>query len=145
VNVLQNPWVVRIARLTIGVVFLVAAFFKIADPMAFAVQIHNFRMPLAGTENLIAMTLPWVELLAGAALVIGVKPRAGAVIVFVLMIAFTTAVGVAWGRGLNIECGCFGTLAGARVGARKFAENVVLMTIAMLAVGRLRAGDQTVS
>jgi uncharacterized membrane protein YphA (DoxX/SURF4 family) len=144
-NVLENPWVVRIARLAIGVVFLAAAFGKIADPMAFTVQIHNFRMPLGGTENLIALTLPWIELLAGAALVIGVKPRAGAVIVFVLMIIFTTAVGVAWGRGLNIECGCFGTLAGARVGARKFAENVVLMTIALLAVTQLRPPVRTVS
>jgi len=139
VSVFRNRWVVRLARLATGVVFLAAAFGKIADPGAFAQQIHNYRMFPVSLENLIALTLPWIELLAGAALVIGVKPRAGAVIAFVLMIAFTLAVGVAWGRGINIECGCFGTLGGARIGALKFAENVVLMIVAMLAVGRLNA------
>ena len=132
-SVFRSPWVVRLARLATGVVFLAAAFGKIGDPGAFAQQIHNYRMFPASLENLIALTLPWIELLAGAALVIGVKPRAGAVI------AFTFAVGLAWGRGINIECGCFGTLGGARIGATKFAENVVLMIVAMLAVGRLNA------
>jgi len=143
VSVLQNPWVVRLARLAIGVVFLAAAFGKIADPTAFALQIHNYHTFPASLENLIALTLPWIELLAGAALVIGVKPRAGAVIAFVLMIAFTFLVGVAWGRGINIECGCFGTLGGARIGATKFVENVVLMIVAMLAAGRVRDSKAT--
>jgi len=130
---------IRLARIAIGVVFLVAAYGKVMDPASFALQIHNFRMAPAGSENLLAMVIPWIEMVAGIALVAGIKPRAGAMIVVAMMVFFTFAVGLAWGRGLNIECGCFGTLGGAQVGAKKFAENVGLTILALIAALPLRS------
>ena len=134
------PLVVRIARIAVGLVFLVAAFGKLADPGAFALQIHNYRLAPPGSENAIAMVVPWIELVTGLALAIGIKPRAGAAIALAMMVGFTVAVGIAWARGLNIECGCFGTLGASQVGARKFAENLVLTLLAAFAVLPLRGG-----
>lgn len=133
-----RPIVIRLARIAIGVVFLVAAYGKIMDPASFAIQIKNFRMAPAGSENLLAMVIPWVEMVAAVALVAGIKPRAGAAIALAMMVFFTFAVGLAWGRGLNIDCGCFGTLGGAAVGMKKFLENVGLTVLALIAFLPLR-------
>lgn len=135
---LRQPWLVRLARIGIGVVFLAAALGKIGDTAAFAGQIVNYRLLPVAPVNLIAITLPWIELLAGLALVLGVRARSGAVIVLVLMATFTLAVGSAWARGLDFECGCFGKASASVIGARKFAENVGLTALAAIAVLRPR-------
>ena len=135
---LRQPWLVRLARIGIGVVFLAAALGKIGDTAAFAGQIVNYRLLPIAPVNLLAITLPWIELLAGLALVLGVRARSGAVIVLVLMAGFTVAVGSAWARGLDFECGCFGKASASVIGARKFAENVGLTALAAIAVLRPR-------
>lgn len=133
---LASPPVMRITRITIGLVFLAAALGKIGDLPWFAQQIHNFRLVPAWAENAMALTLPWIELVAGLALVLGVRARAGAAIVFVLMLGFTVAVGIAWARGLDFRCGCFGKADASSIGAAKFLENFGLSLLAGLAVRR---------
>jgi uncharacterized membrane protein YphA (DoxX/SURF4 family) len=135
---LENPWMVRAAQFAIALVFVVASLAKIADPAWFAQQVHNFHLAPLAAENLIAMMLPWIELVAALALVIGTRPRAGALVLFALMLGFTLVVASAWARGLDFNCGCFGKLGAGNVGARKFAENVGLTLVAWLATGRAR-------
>lgn len=136
IGFLRSTAVVRLAGIAIGVLFLAAALGKIGDLAAFATQLHNYRLVPVWSENLIAITLPWIELLAGLALVLGVRPRAGAVVLLVLILVFTFAVGSAWARGLDFECGCFGKASAATIGARKFAENVGYTLLAALAALR---------
>lgn len=137
---LAHPAALRIARTALGLVLLVAALGKIGDPAAFAGQVENYRLAPLWSVNLIAMSLPWIELLAGLALVLGVRPRAGAVVALLCMAVFTVAVGSAWARGLDFECGCFGKASAATVGARKFTENVGLTLLAAIAALRARGG-----
>ena len=125
--------VLRIVRIAIGLFFIVAALAKIGDPAAFSLAVHNFRMTPAGAENVIALVVPWIELLAGLALVLDVRARAGAVITLAFMLLFTVAVGSAWARGLNFECGCFGKADASHIGAMKFFENIGLTVLAALA------------
>lgn len=134
----RSPLVLKIARVFVGLVFLAAAVTKIADPAAFAGQVHNFRLAPVALENLIAMTLPWVELVAGLSLVLGIRPRAGAVVALALMAVFTIGVGSAWARGLDFECGCFGKASAQTVGASKFFENVGLVLVSAVAALRDR-------
>ena len=49
------------------------------------------------------------------------------------MLLFTIAVGTAWARGLDFECGCFGKASASHIGAKKFAENVALTALAAIA------------
>lgn len=130
--------VVRVAQIAIGLVFLTAALGKIGDPAYFAQQVHNYRIAPVWTEHLVAILLPWIELLAGLALVLGMRARAGAVITLSLMLFFTFAVGAAWARGLDFHCGCFGKANAQSIGAAKFAENVGLSVLALLAFLRPR-------
>ena len=128
-----HPTVRRGAQLVAGVIFLAAALPKIADLAAFATSVHNFHLepvvPMALT-NVLAMTIPWTELVAGLALIAGVRPRAGALVYTGLMAVFTIGVVAAMARGLSFDCGCFGKASASTVGAKKLVEN-----LAMLAVG----------
>jgi len=132
-RVLRHPGLVMVAQLGIGVVFLAAALGKIGDAGAFARQIHHFRLLPLGLENTLAITLPWIELVAALSLLLRFRPRAGAVITAGLMGLFVFVVAAAVARGLDIECGCFGTSDASRVGTAKLIENVGLLALALLA------------
>lgn len=132
-RLLRHPGVVLVAQLGIAVVFLAAALGKIGDAGAFARQIHHFRLLPFGLENTLAITLPWIELVAALALLLRFRPRAGAVITAGLMVLFVFVVAAAVARGLDIECGCFGTSDASRVGTAKLIENVGLLALALIA------------
>ncbi|HZN54729.1 MAG TPA: MauE/DoxX family redox-associated membrane protein [Candidatus Polarisedimenticolaceae bacterium] len=131
-----HPTVRRGAQLIAGAIFLAAALPKIADLSAFATSVHNFRLepviPIVAT-NLLAMTIPWTELVAGLALVAGVRPRAGALVYTILLGAFTIGVIAAMARGLSFECGCFGKASAGTVGAKKLMENLAMLAVGVVA------------
>jgi uncharacterized membrane protein YphA (DoxX/SURF4 family) len=137
-NWLARPGVMRITHIATGLVFLAAALGKIGDTPWFAQQVHNYRATPPWTENAIAIVLPWIELVVGLALVLGLRARAGAVIALALMLVFTAAVAAAWARGLDFRCGCFGKVGASTIGAHKFLENLGLTALAALAARRVR-------
>jgi len=137
-RVISSPMLIRVCRIGIGLVMLAAALGKIGDPTAFSAQIHHYRLVPVGAENLLAVLLPWVELLAGLALVLGPHARSGAWLSVAMLAVFTLAVGTAVARGLDIECGCFGTADASHVGGMKLAENLLLTGAALIASLRLR-------
>lgn len=130
-------WIVRVGRLVLGVILIAAGFGKVTDPAAFATQIRHFAILPAGLENLPAITLPWVELVCGLALLTGVRARSAAWLGAALLVTFTLAVGSAMARGLDIECGCFGTADATRVGVPKLVENLAFTALAAIATLRL--------
>jgi uncharacterized membrane protein YphA (DoxX/SURF4 family) len=133
---LSHPTARRAAQIVAGLIFLAAALPKIADLTAFAGSIHNFHLepvvPMALT-NLLAMTIPWIELIAGLALVSGVRPRAGAFVYVALMTVFTIGVVSALARGLSFDCGCFGKAGSAPIGIKKLAENLGMIAVGIVA------------
>jgi uncharacterized membrane protein YphA (DoxX/SURF4 family) len=136
-RVLGHPRVIRVAQVAIALVFLAAGLAKIGDTAAFARQIHYYRLLPFGLENLLAIVLPWIELLAALAILLRLSPRAGSVVMAGLMGLFVVVVAAAVVRGLDIECGCFGTADAGRVGVAKLLENVGLLGLAVVASRRL--------
>ncbi|SPD73536.1 MauE (modular protein) [uncultured Desulfobacterium sp.] len=96
-----------IVRLTLGVVFLFACYHKITDPARFAKVIYGYGLFPASAINLIAIIMPFVELYAGLALVLGIYPRAGAVAVNTMLLAFIISITINLIRGHEFDCGCF--------------------------------------
>jgi putative oxidoreductase len=135
-TMILHPTARRAAQIVAGLIFLAAALPKIADLSSFAGSVHNFHLeaviPMAAT-NLLAMTIPWIELIAGLALVSGVRPRAGAIVYTVLLAVFTLGVAQAMARGLSFDCGCFGKTGSATIGAKKLVENVAMMAVGVIA------------
>jgi len=104
---LLGPWLAWAFRVTLGVVFIVASTSKIADPRAFAVSIANYHLVPTELINLMAICLPWVEMICGAALVLGVGVRPNLLVIEGLLLIFIVAISLAMYRQLDISCGCF--------------------------------------
>jgi len=138
---LTDAKTIRVCQVLIGLLFTAAALAKMGDLRSFAMEVHNFRMMPVAVEHLVAMTLPWIELVAGLALILGLRARSGAMLATALMTVFTLAVLIAMARGLDIECGCFGTADATRVGVVKFLENAGMLALA--AIGSLRARSRS--
>jgi uncharacterized membrane protein YphA (DoxX/SURF4 family) len=109
----------------------------VPDLKTFADQVANYRVPPREVTNLVAMTLPWIELVAGLLLIGGIWKRASAVVISVLVVVFLIAIGQAVARGLNISCGCFGTVEGRKVGVVALAQDLVLLGITAWLAWRL--------
>ncbi|MDQ6764516.1 MAG: DoxX family membrane protein [Verrucomicrobiota bacterium] len=93
----------------IGGIFIYAGATKIWDPMAFANDISNYRILSWPLGIRLAFYLPWLEILCGLALIFG-RLRAGAVaILLALTLVFIAASIVARARGIDLNCGCFGS------------------------------------
>jgi uncharacterized membrane protein YphA (DoxX/SURF4 family) len=129
-------------RFALGALFLWASLAKIADLSRFAADIHNFRLVPLPFVNLFAMTLPWVELLAGVLLVLNVAPRAGVIILGGLLLVFMVAIVSAMARNLDITCGCFGTQDAAMTGGVTLLRDLGFLALAILGYpwGGLRPG-----
>ncbi len=122
-----------VARLVVGSAFLVASLEKVVDPAAFAVSIDNYQMLPREVIPLFATVLPWIELLAGLALLAGVLRDGGALLASALMVVFIIAVASALARGLDISCGCYTQdPAAAHMGWSKLAENAALLLLSLL-------------
>jgi putative oxidoreductase len=106
---LLGPQLAALFRATLGAVFVVASLDKIASPAAFARSIANYRMVPDNLINLMAIGLPFVEIAAGIALLLGVLTRPSLLVVEALLAVFIVAIAVARHRGLDISCGCFTT------------------------------------
>lgn len=115
-----------VASLAFGSLFLWSGVAKIKDPISFAEAIRNFRLVGDPFVAGLAHFLPWLEVFAGFA-VMWEKTREGAVLLLTFLLgAFTLAVAIAWARGLEIACGCFGSEELTNYPA-KIAQNLGMM------------------
>jgi len=90
-------------------VFIYASRDKIASPAYFAGTIQNYQLLPDSLINLVAIILPWLELICGILLLAGIWHRSAALIISCLMTIFMIAILSVIIRGLDIECGCFGS------------------------------------
>lgn len=97
-------------RLILGGLFIYASIDKIANPYAFAKIIHNYQLMPDIFVYFMAVTLPWVEAIAGLFLVLGLFKRTSAILVSSLLLVFAIAISVNLIRGINFDCGCFSTV-----------------------------------
>jgi uncharacterized membrane protein YphA (DoxX/SURF4 family) len=100
-----------LCRLALGGIFVYASLDKIAHPGEFARIIANYAILPDFLVTLAALALPWVELVAGLCLVAGLWPRSAALLLSLLLLLFTAALGVNALRGVSMSCGCFSTSA----------------------------------
>lgn len=104
---LTHPWLTIRVQLALGAIFVIAAIPKIADPPSFAHMIYNYRLVPASLINISALVMPWVELLAGLALILGVWKVAARNIAGILLAIFIIAISINLARDNAIDCGCF--------------------------------------
>lgn len=103
----DRPLPKLLARLLVGGVFVYAGAPKAIHPEQFALAINNYRLLPDNLVSLVALIVPWLEVVVGGCLLSGLLTRAAAWLAGLLSAAFAVAVASAVMRGLDIECGCF--------------------------------------
>jgi hypothetical protein len=101
-----------ISRLILGGVFAYASFDKIVHPYEFAEVIYNYQILPDAFINLSAILLPWLELLIGLSLILGVWLPGAIVICNLLLLLFFSTLVFNMARGLDVDCGCFTVFVG---------------------------------
>ena len=130
-----DRYLVVITRIILGAVFLWASFGKILEPGDFARSISNYHIVPFGIENIVALILPWLELLIGMGLILGIMVDGSVQLSAILLIMFILMIGQAMLRGFNIECGC-GLKEGEMIGLNKILENIVFLGGAYIVMQR---------
>ena len=104
---LTSEWLTIRVQIALGIFFVIAALPKIVDPPSFAHMIYNYRIVPGPLVNIMALTMPWIELLSGLALILGIWKEAGRTIIAAMLVVFIVAISVNLARGNAIDCGCF--------------------------------------
>jgi uncharacterized membrane protein YphA (DoxX/SURF4 family) len=141
----MRKYAIILLRLTIGVVFLYAAYTKLRDPWTlFAMSIDSYRLLPEWGVLFVARTLPWFELALGVVLITGLALHYAAMAAAGLLGVFFTLMIVSFARGLTIDCGCFGP--GEALGPKTLLRDGTLLLLAIvLAVLAMRQAREIAS
>jgi putative oxidoreductase len=119
---LASPWLKVRVQIALGLFFVAAALPKLVDPPSFAHMIYNYRLVPGAFVNLMALVMPWLELLAGLALILGIWARTSAGLVGALLLVFIAAISLNLVRGNAIDCGCFDVSAADKTVDERLAD-----------------------
>ena len=155
----RHPLIARVLAIALGLVFVYASHDKIwkrvqqkqgqplptavSGPAEFARVIYRYQVlgPNATlppqVPNLLAVTLPWIELVAGLLLIVGVWRREAALLCGLLLLTFIPAVASTLWRGIDIQnCGCFSLAGeGRRAGLGLIAADAAMFAAALFVAG----------
>ena len=124
-------WLNRILHLAFGGVFVYAGVMKAWNPMVFLDDVRSFALLPDPYAALVAMFLPWLEIFAGLAVITGVMRKGGLLVLNGSLLVFLAAIGIAWVRGTDIRCGCFG---GSGEATSNYVE-LIVRDLALLTLG----------
>jgi len=103
-------WIAFGASILLALVFLTAAVGKLMGESAFLLTVSTYILGFE-VSNFIATWLPWLELVLGLCLLVGIFPQIVSGITALLVAAFVMHNGWMIGQGLGYEpCGCLGIL-----------------------------------
>lgn len=133
-----------VVRIILGVVFISAGIGKVLNPTDFANDIDNYRMLPYVLVTVMAVILPWVEIIVGLLLIFGKFLHGSSFIVIALNLVFIFAISTAMVRGLDIDCGCFSLASGAsKVGIVRLVEDVIFLAMAAVIFWSAKVESQT--
>lgn len=105
----SNPALSLVFRLLLGGLFIWASLDKIAHPAAFAQAVANYRILPASLLHPVAIILPWLEIIAGSLLILGIFVPGSSLLILVMLAVFDLALASTIIRGIDLSCGCFQT------------------------------------
>ncbi len=123
---IHNKYVLWLFRLVVGGVFIWAGVLKIIDPLEFAQNIANYRVVSRDISFFLALVLPWLEVLCGILVILGIFRSASSLLLSGMLGIFLVLITVTILRGLDVDCGCFGSI-GRHVDYRLLLTDIVLL------------------
>lgn len=133
-KILGNKYLLFLFRIILAFAFIYAGIEKISDPAGFSDSIDNYKILPLFSINIFAIILPWVEFITGLFLLFGIKVKENSFIISISLCVFIIAITISLLRGLNIDCGCFGTVNGSKVGIYKLIEDLIFLLMGILLI-----------
>ena len=106
-SIINNSWIELAARWILGLTFIYASIDKILAPANFAKIVYGYDLFPHVSINLIAIIIPFLQMIAGLALIGGIYSRSASIIINVMLLAFMAALTINIIRGHEFDCGCF--------------------------------------
>ncbi len=126
-----------ICRICLGFMFVYASLDKIAHPEEFAKQIGYYKALPFGLENVLAIVLPWTELIVGICLLAGLLVDGATLLSIIMMLVFILAISQAMLRGIDITCGCFKVSADSdKLGLDTIIRDIVFLVMSFIVLNR---------
>lgn len=94
-------------RLFLGCTFIFASWHKIVSPDQFATILYGYAVFPHQFINVIAIVMPFVELVCGITLVTGLLKRSGLLLINAMLVGFIFLISFNLIRGHEFDCGCF--------------------------------------
>lgn len=127
----SSRWVALGARVALAAIFAFAAIPKLGDPAAFARDIDNYHVLPVEWAATAAMMMPPLELVVALALLVGIHARGAALVSAGMLLVFAAAMAQAIARGIDLDCGCFGSALAMQVSGWSIARNVALASLSL--------------
>lgn len=125
-------WAAVFLRFGFGLLLIFSSYSKIIHPWEFSIDIENYRIVGEGISRLVAVWLPYLELILAILLITGIWINAAVVINYLLMQLFFLLVLQAYIRRLDINCGCFNPGGDATIGLLKIIENILFLGLSVV-------------
>ncbi|WP_020588628.1 MauE/DoxX family redox-associated membrane protein [Desulfobacter curvatus] len=94
-------------RLFLGGTFIFASWHKILSPDQFATILYGYAVFPHQIINVLAIVMPFVELVCGITLITGILKRPGLLLINAMLVGFIFLIGFNLIRGHEFDCGCF--------------------------------------
>lgn len=94
-------------RLFLGCTFIFASWHKIVSPDEFAVILYGYDVFPHQIINMLAIVMPFVELVCGVSLITGLLKRSGLLLINAMLVCFIFLIAFNLIRGHQFDCGCF--------------------------------------
>ncbi len=130
-------WVGTLVRVGLGAVWIIAGAVKVSDPAQSVAAVRAYQLLPDTLAQLVGWALPYLEILLGVVLVIGLFTRWAALLSGLLQTAFIVGLLAAWGRGLSIDCGCFSAGGQVAPGATSYLPDLARDIVFLLAAAWL--------
>lgn len=127
----SQPWLRHLLTLIFGGLFVYAGVLKLRDPSVFLADIRSFDLLSDPYAAWLALSLPWLEVFAGLAVITGILRSGGLLLLNAALVGFFIAIGSAWWRGLDITCGCFGGDAAKSNYTELFVRDALLLALGL--------------
>lgn len=109
----MSPTFLRIlhwaSRLILAGIFLYSGYVKIQEPLQFAASLMAYQLLPATWIYPVAQYFPWAEVALAVWLLSGFQIRFAAAATIGLILFFIVILTITYGRGIEADCGCFGS------------------------------------